>query len=40
VRYRKKMGHRQFYTRLIIDRIVEPEAIQGEPSKFADVKER
>jgi large subunit ribosomal protein L21 len=25
VRYRKKTGHRQFYTRLIIDKIVEPE---------------
>jgi len=24
VRYRKKTGHRQFYTRLVIDRIVEP----------------
>jgi len=24
VRYRKKTGHRQFYTRLVIDRVVEP----------------
>ena len=24
VRYRKKTGHRQFYTRLAIDKIVEP----------------
>ncbi len=24
VRYRKKTGHRQFYTRLVIDQIVEP----------------
>ena len=24
VRYRKKTGHRQFYTRLVIDKIVEP----------------
>jgi len=26
VRYRKKTGHRQLYTRLTIDRIVEPES--------------
>ncbi len=32
VRYRKKTGHRQFYTRLVIDRVVEPvnDAGQGE----------
>jgi large subunit ribosomal protein L21 len=32
VRYRKKTGHRQFYTRLAIDRIVEPvnKAPRGE----------
>jgi len=33
VRYRKKMGHRQLYTRLTIDEIIGPEAIQGEPTK-------
>ena len=33
VRYRKKTGHRQFYTRLVIDKIIEPEATQGEPAK-------
>ncbi len=33
VRYRKKTGHRQFYTRLIIDRIVGPGAAEGEPAK-------
>ena len=33
VRYRKKTGHRQLYTRLAIDKIVEPKAIQGEPTK-------
>ena len=33
VRYRKKTGHRQFYTRLAIDKIVEPKAVQGEPTK-------
>ncbi len=33
VRYRKKTGHRQFYTRLVIDRIVEPGATEGEPTK-------
>lgn len=33
VRYRKKTGHRQFYTRLAIDKIVEPKASKGEPTK-------
>jgi len=33
VRYRKKTGHRQLYTRLTIDKIVGPEAIQGKPMK-------
>ncbi|MFC1958699.1 50S ribosomal protein L21 [Chloroflexota bacterium] len=33
VRYRKKTGHRQFYTRLTIDKIIEPETTQGEPVK-------
>ncbi len=33
VRYRKKTGHRQLYTRLAIDRIVSPEAKPGEPKK-------
>ncbi len=33
VRYRKKTGHRQPYTRLAIDKIIEPEATQGEPAK-------
>ena len=33
VRYRKKTGHRQFYTRLVIDRIVGTEADKGEPTK-------
>lgn len=33
VRYHKKTGHRQFYTQLVIDRIVEPEAVGGEPVK-------
>jgi len=33
VRYRKKTGHRQFYTRLAIDRIVGPEAKPSEPKK-------
>lgn len=33
VRYRKKTGHRQLYTRLVIDKIVEPEAMPSEPSK-------
>ena len=33
VRYRKKTGHRQFYTRLVIDKIIEPEAALDEPAK-------
>ncbi len=33
VRYRKKTGHRQLYTRLAIDKIIEVEATQGEPVK-------
>jgi len=33
VRYRKKTGHRQLYTRLAIDKIVSPEAMPSEPKK-------
>ena len=33
VRYRKKTGHRQLYTRLAIDTIVEPKALRDEPTK-------
>ena len=33
VRYHKKTGHRQPYTRLVIDEIVEPEAEPSEPAK-------
>ncbi len=32
-RYHKKTGHRQLYTRLVIDKIVKPEAGQGKPHK-------
>jgi large subunit ribosomal protein L21 len=35
VRYRKKTGHRQFYTRLVIDKIIEPGASQAKPAKKA-----
>ncbi len=35
VRYRKKTGHRQFYTRLVIDKIIGPGATQDEPVKKA-----
>jgi large subunit ribosomal protein L21 len=35
VRYSKKTGHRQLYTRLTIEKISEPEAAQGEPPKKA-----
>ena len=31
VRYRKKTGHRQLYTRLSIDEIIKSEAAEGEP---------
>jgi len=33
VRYQKKTGHRQFYTRLVIDKIVGPEVVSDEPVK-------
>ena len=33
VRYRKKTGHRQLYTRLVIDKIVEPGAMPDEPTE-------
>ena len=33
VRYQKKTGHRQFYTRLAIDKIIESEAEQAEPAR-------
>ena len=32
VRYRKKTGHRQLYTRLTIDKIVGPGAKKGKPT--------
>lgn len=35
VRYRKKTGHRQLYTRLVIDKIVEPGAAEVKPPKKA-----
>jgi large subunit ribosomal protein L21 len=35
VRYRKKTGHRQRYTRLVIDKIVEPGAAQAKLAKKA-----
>ncbi len=33
VRYRKKTGHRQIYTRLMIDKIIGIEAAPDEPTK-------
>ena len=33
VRYRKKTGHRQRYTSLAIDKIVEPEAAEEKPKR-------
>ncbi len=32
-RYSKKTGHRQLYTSLAIDKIIEPEAAEGEPKR-------
>ncbi len=40
VRYRKKTGHRQLYTRLAIDKIIETEVTQGEPAKKTRRRER
>ncbi|MFC2014827.1 50S ribosomal protein L21 [Chloroflexota bacterium] len=34
-RYRKKTGHRQDYTRLVIDSIIESGGVQEEPAKKA-----
>ena len=33
VRYRKKTGHRQLHTRLVIDKVVGPAAVSDEPIK-------
>ncbi len=33
VRYQKKTGHRQLQTRLVIDKIVTPEAVPSKPTK-------
>jgi len=33
VRYRRKTGHRQLHTRLVIDKIVEPGTAQDKPVK-------
>ena len=33
VRYRKKTGHRQLYTRLVIDKIVGPGVAEAKPAK-------
>jgi large subunit ribosomal protein L21 len=33
VRYRKKTGHRQLYTRLVIDEIVGPGVAKAKPAK-------
>ncbi len=35
VRYRKKTGHRQSHTRLLIDKIIEPGAAKTEPARKA-----
>lgn len=40
VRYRKKTGHRQYYTRLLIDRIVEPGTVADEPAQKVQQPEK
>ena len=40
VRYRKKTGHRQLYTRLVIDKILAPGVAQGEPIKKVRQRKR
>ena len=40
VRYRKKTGHRQLYTRLVIDKIIEPKAIEVELKKVRRRKKK
>jgi len=40
VRYRKKTGHRQLYTRLVIDEIIEPGAAQAKPPKKAQRRKK
>jgi large subunit ribosomal protein L21 len=40
VRYRKKTGHRQFYTRLTIEKISEPGAAEGKPLKKASQRKK
>jgi large subunit ribosomal protein L21 len=39
VRYRKKTGHRQPYTRLVIDKIVEPGVAEVKPKRVRRKKE-
>ena len=39
VRYRKKTGHRQLYTRLVIDEIVRPGVVKATPKKARPKKE-
>ncbi len=39
-RYRKKTGHRQLYTRLAIDKIIEPGATEDKPVKKARQRKR
>lgn len=40
VRYRKKTGHRQLYTRLVIDRIEAPGVEHKEPAKKGGRKKK
>ena len=40
VRYRKKTGHRQLYTRLMIDKIVGPGAATSGPARKAGRREK
>ena len=40
VRYRKKTGHRQLYTRLAVDKIVKPGAIKDKPAKKVPLRKK
>ena len=40
VRYRRKKGHRQLYTRLTIDKILEPGAEEAKPVKKASRRKK
>ena len=40
IRYRRKTGHRQFHTKLVIDKIIGPGMAQEEPPKPKKTRRR